>query len=171
MNVGGNIEWIIFVFFAVLSVVSGFGVVVSPGGRNPIASAMCLVVCLGSMAGLFALLGAYFLAAVQLLVYAGAVVVLFLFVIMVWGNNERRRGKTRKFGLVVGGASTLVMLVILVSAMIGTNYHPLPEPGEGNTQMLGKLLTTKYVLAFELLGILLVAGVIGVVFLGKKHQA
>ncbi|HOK78207.1 MAG TPA: NADH-quinone oxidoreductase subunit J, partial [Verrucomicrobiota bacterium] len=86
MNIGSSIEPVVFAVFAVLTLVAGFLVVANPISRNPVTSAMFLVLTILSVAGLFVLLGAFFLAAVQVLVYAGAVIVLFLFVVMVWGG-------------------------------------------------------------------------------------
>src|SRR5947209_10237089 len=97
---------ILFYFFAFLTLLCGFLVIANPFSRNPVTSAMFLVLTIGSIAGLFVLLEAYFLAAVQVLVYAGAVMVLFLFVIMLLDLKEEERrafkGWRRQVSLVVG---------------------------------------------------------------------
>src|SRR5256714_8644175 len=82
---------VFFYIFAALTLICGLLVVANPFSRNPVTSAMFLVLTIGSMAGLFVLLEAYFLAAVQILVYAGAVMVLFLFVIMLLDLREEQR--------------------------------------------------------------------------------
>src|SRR3954471_12560313 len=94
---------ILFYIFAFLTLACGFLVIANPFSRNPVTSAMFLVLTIASLAGLFVLLHAFFLAAVQVLVYAGAVMVLFLFVIMLLDlkTEERRKIKTLA---VVGGA-------------------------------------------------------------------
>src|SRR5216117_1875356 len=96
---------ILFYVFAFLTLVCGFLVIANPFSRNPVTSAMFLVLAIASLAGLFVLLHAYFLAAVQILVYAGAVIVLFLFVIMLLDLKEEERRSIKKFGLVAGLAS------------------------------------------------------------------
>src|SRR4026209_794446 len=93
---------ILFYVFAALTLVCGVLAVANPFSRNPITSAMFLVLTIASMAGLFVLLHAFFLAAVQVLVYAGAVMVLFLFVIMLLDLKEEERRKIRVFGLAAG---------------------------------------------------------------------
>src|SRR5204863_5788370 len=91
-----------FYFFAALTLLCGFLVIANPFSRSPVTSAMFLVLTIVSMAGLFVLLHAYFLAAVQVLVYAGAVMVLFLFVIMLLDLKEEQRRTFSRFGLVTG---------------------------------------------------------------------
>ena len=92
----------LFYIFAFLTLVCGLLVVANPFSRNPVTSAMFLVLTIVSLAGLFVLLHAFFLAAVQVLVYAGAVMVLFLFVIMLLDLKEEERRKIKTLG-VVGG--------------------------------------------------------------------
>ena len=94
---------ILFYVFAALTLLCGVLVVANPFSRNPVTSAMFLVLTIISMAGLFVLLHAFFLAAVQVLVYAGAVMVLFLFVIMLLDLKEEERRNIKRFGLALGG--------------------------------------------------------------------
>src|SRR6266700_18351 len=91
-----------FYILAFLTLGFGFLVVANPFSRNPVTSAMFLVLTIISLAGLFVLLHAYFLAAVQVLVYAGAVMVLFLFVIMLLDVKAEERRKIKKLGLGAG---------------------------------------------------------------------
>src|SRR6267142_7047227 len=93
---------ILFYVFAALTLLCGILVIANPFSRNPVTSAMFLVLTIISMSGLFLLLHAFFLAAVQILVYAGAVMVLFLFVIMLLDLKEEQRRKIKLFGLVGG---------------------------------------------------------------------
>src|SRR6476646_8676818 len=104
----------LFYTFAFLTLVFGFLVIANPFSRNPVTSAMFLVLAIVSMAGLFVLLHAFFLAAVQVLVYAGAVMVLFLFVIMLLDLKEEERRKIRIFGFVTGTISVGAVAVILL---------------------------------------------------------
>src|SRR5512141_2232861 len=92
----------LFYLFAALTLLCGLLVVVNPFSRNPVTSAMFLVLTIVSMAGLFVLLHAFFLAAVQVLVYAGAVMVLFLFVIMLLDLREEEQRKIKLFSIVFG---------------------------------------------------------------------
>src|SRR5438034_4803844 len=93
---------ILFYVFAFTTLVFGFLVIANPFSRNPVTSAMFLVLTIGALAGLFVLLHAFFLAAVQVLVYAGAVMVLFLFVIMLLDLKAEERRKVKSFGIISG---------------------------------------------------------------------
>lgn len=162
---------ITFLIFAVLTVLFGLMVVANPFSRNPVTSAMFLVLTIVSMAGLFIKLNAFFLAAVQILVYAGAVMVLFLFVIMLLDIREEERVKFRIFGIVTG--------LIAVGAILATAFRALHQSkvlssvsdvkAIGGTKPLGKLLFTEYLLPFEILSILLLVAMIGVILLSKKE--
>lgn len=139
--------------------------------RNPVTAAMCLVLCMVSLAGLFVLLQAFFLAAVQVLVYAGAVMVLFLFVIMLLDLKEevRRRIKiARAFtGLLAVFAVVAIVLNIIWTAKPGAS---LPAPSlVGGTAPLGKLLFQQFILPFEILSLLLLVAMLGVILLSKKE--
>src|SRR5512139_1920618 len=113
----------LFYTFAFLTLVFGFLVIANPFSRNPVTSAMFLVLTIVSLAGLFVLLHAFFLAAVQILVYAGAVMVLFLFVIMLLDLKAEERRKIKVYGLVAGGVSVGSILVIFLTMLSRT---PLP---------------------------------------------
>src|SRR5436309_15338900 len=93
---------LLFYVFATLTLVCGFLVIANPFSRNPVTSAMFLVLTIASLAGLFVLLQAFFLAAVQVLIYAGAVMVLFLFVIMLLDLKQEERRKIRAGGIISG---------------------------------------------------------------------
>jgi NADH-quinone oxidoreductase subunit J len=162
---------LLFYIFAALTLVSGLLVVANPFSRNPVTSAMFLVLCILSMAGLFVLLNAFFLAAVQILVYAGAVIVLFLFVIMLLDlrQEERRHYGRAMMGLslaVVGALAGLMIKVILKSDL-GPGSQAVWLMGE--TIPLGKLLFTKYLLPFEVVSVLLLVAMVGAILLSKKE--
>jgi len=144
--------------------------------RNPVHSALCLVVVFVTLAVLYVLLGAEFLAAVQVIVYAGAIMVLFLFVIMLLNLEEEvhRQGKSRlalKTSSIVGAGLLLLFLISggvfrAVSAM-GTAGPAAAETS--NTQAVAELLFTKYLLPFEVTSVLLLAAIVGAIVLaGKK---
>src|SRR6266436_3002916 len=102
---------VLFYILAASTLICGFMVIANPFSHNPVTSAMFLVLAIASLAGLFILLHAFFLAAVQVLIYAGAVMVLFLFVIMLLDLKVEQRRKIRKFSLITG--------VISVGAILG----------------------------------------------------
>ena len=160
---------VFFYGFAFLTLLFGFLVVANPFSRNPVTSAMFLVLTIGSLAGLFVLLNAFFLAAVQILVYAGAVIVLFLFVIMLMDLKEEARRKIRTAGVVMAILAVGTLGVVLVKTLggsgIGTNLTPQLQ---GETIALGKALFTRYVLPFEIVSVLLLVAMVGVILLSKK---
>src|SRR5512136_166355 len=106
---------ILFYVFAALTLVCGFLVIANPFSRNPVTSAMFLVLTIVSLAGLFVLLHAFFLAAVQVLVYAGAVMVLFLSVIMLLNLKEEERRKIKALGIGGGLVSAEAILAIFLT--------------------------------------------------------
>jgi NADH-quinone oxidoreductase subunit J len=161
---------ILFFVFATLTLVCGFLVVANPVSRNPVTSAMFLVLTIISMAGLFVLLHAFFLAAVQILVYAGAVMVLFLFVIMLLDIKEEERRRINLFGLVTGLISVASILFIFTRSIHATvSSIPAANPTlEGSTASLGKILFTQYLLPFEVVSIVLLVAMVGVILLSKK---
>src|SRR5271155_6185360 len=117
-----------FYLFAFLTLVCGVLVIANPFTRNPVTSAMFLVLTIVSMAGLFIQLHAFFLAAVQILVYAGAVMVLFVFVIMLLDlkEEERRRIKAAAGALAVlaAGAVALTMIAVIRGSNVGAGLPP-----------------------------------------------
>ena len=166
---GSAVPDVLFYVFAALTLLCGVLVIVNPFSRNPVTSAMFLVLTIISMAGLFVLLHAFFLAAVQILVYAGAVIVLFLFVIMLLDLKEEERRKIKFFGIVAGLVSVGTILAIFLKSLHATNLNAQSSPAiEGGTAALGKLLFTQYTLPFEIVSVLLLVAMIGVILLSKK---
>jgi NADH-quinone oxidoreductase subunit J len=159
---------ILFYVFAALTLLCGLLVIVNPFSRNPVTSAMFLVLTIISMSGLFVLLHAFFLAAVQIIVYAGAVLVLFVFVIMLLDLKEEERRKINLYGFVAG----IIAVLGIVSACFKSLSSVKPAAGEphldGDTNSLGHLLFTNYTLPFEVVSVLLLVAMIGVILLSKK---
>ena len=161
---------ILFYIFAALTLLCGFLVIANPFSRNPVTSAMFLVLTIGSLAGLFVLLHAFFLAAVQVLVYAGAVMVLFLFVIMLLDLRTEERRSLRLVATMAG----LIAIGAIVALFLRTLLHStLPAgtgaPLDGSTVPLGNLLFSKYLLPFEIVSVLLLVAMLGVILLSKKE--
>jgi NADH-quinone oxidoreductase subunit J len=159
----------LFYIFAALTLVCALLVVANPFTRNPVTSAMFLVLTMISLAGLFVLLHAFFLAAVQILVYAGAVMVLFLFVIMLLQVREEERRPFGRMALLaalgVAGAMTTLLLKTIDQSGVGEGLKPQLE---GGTKELGRLLFTQYLLPFEAVSVLLLVAMVGVVLLSRK---
>jgi NADH-quinone oxidoreductase subunit J len=156
----------LFYIFACLALICGVMILVS---RNPVNSAMFLVLTIASLAGLFVLLEAFFLAAVQILVYAGAVMVLFLFVIMLLDLKTEERRKIKLLGIAGAIIAVGTILAIFVKCLHGTLLSATRAPGfQAGTADLGKLLFSQYLLPFEIVSVLLLVAMVGVVLLSKK---
>lgn len=159
----------LFYIFAALTLLCGFLVIANPFSRNPVTSAMFLVLTIASMAGLFIQLHAYFLGAVQILVYAGAVMVLFLFVIMLLDVPEEDRRKINLYGIITALIAVGAFAGLVIRAIVRTKFTPVAGPlAVGDPAPLGRLLFSQYVLPFEILSVLLLAAMIGVILLSKK---
>lgn len=157
-----------FLLLAVLTLSSALMVVFS---KNPIYSVLWLVICFFSITGHYILLDAHFLAVVNLIVYAGAIMVLFLFVIMLLNLNkesEPQKPFLLKLAAVVSGC--LLMLVLTASlkdfSMMPVELH---DSGFGTAREVGKILFQKFLLPFEVASILFISAMVGAVILGKKH--
>jgi NADH-quinone oxidoreductase subunit J len=161
---------LLFYLFSALTLLCGFLVFANPFSRNPITSAMFLVLAIASLAGLFVLLHAFFLAAVQVLVYAGAVMVLFLFVIMLLDLKEEQRRRIKVFGLVAGVFSVGAMVAVFLRSIFsaGFDLSASPPTVDGATRPLGRLLFTQYLLPFEIVSVLLLVAMVGVILLSKR---
>jgi NADH-quinone oxidoreductase subunit J len=161
---------LLFYLFAAMALACGLLVVANPFSRNPVTSAMFLVLTIVALAGLFVLLHAYFLAAVQILVYAGAVMVLFLFVIMLLDLREEQRRAVRRLGLATGILAVGAIAAILLGAIRDTGAGSA-LPGRvlaGTTEPLGRLLFVDYLLPFEILSLLLLVAMVGVILMSRK---
>ena len=177
-------EGTLFNIFAGLTVLSALLVVANPFSRNPVTSAMFLVTTMISISGLFVLLGAYFLAAVQILVYAGAVMVLFLFVIMLLDLREVARRKLNLISLAMGIMAVGALFLVYKSS-IESKYGEASQQQEvaadnaqeeakvvGSTRALGQSLFSGdkgFILPFEIVSILLLVAMVGVILLSRKE--
>jgi NADH-quinone oxidoreductase subunit J len=157
---------ILFFIFSALALICGGMVLVS---RNPVNSAMFLVLTIASLAGLFVLLEAFFLAAIQILVYAGAVMVLFLFVIMLLDLKVEERRKIKVLGIAGAVVAVGTILAIFFKSLNATPLSAERAPNfQAGTMELGKLLFTQYLLPFEIVSVLLLVAMVGVILLSKK---
>ncbi len=169
----------LFIVFALIAIVAAVGVIIS---RRPIYSALFLLLNFASLAAMYVMLQAQFLAAVQVIVYGGAIVVLFLFVVMLLGGGELNdiRDTNRPF-LQRAGWSRLVALFLGLLMVVGLGYglvsgqlNPAQgDPtafGQGSVQAIGAVLYTDYLLPFELASVLLLVGMIGAVVLARPPE-
>ncbi len=163
-------EQLLFIILSVITVSAALCVVLI---KNPMYSVLSLVVTFFSIAGHYILLQSQFLAVVNIIVYAGAIMVLFLFVIMLLNLNDTDKQEKRSFfskiAAVIAAGLLLVAVVGLVkgTALETTTTGMTPEE-IGTVQVLGKVLFTDFVLPFELSSLLFLSAMIGAVMLGKK---
>jgi NADH-quinone oxidoreductase subunit J len=165
---GGGVADVLFYVFGALTLLCALLVIVNPVSRNPVTSAMFLVLTILSMSGLFVLLHAFFLAAVQIIVYAGAVLVLFVFVIMLLDLKEEDRRRLKLFSAVAGLIAMVGILTAFLKSLVAVKAAADNPQLEGDTLSLGKLLFSHYTLPFEIVSVLLLVAMIGVILLSKK---
>jgi NADH-quinone oxidoreductase subunit J len=160
----------LFWFFAFLMLVFGAAVVIN---RNPIASALSLVICFLGLSALFISLDAFFIGVIQVLVYAGAVMVLFLFIIMLLDLRVevRRRMNVVAFAGGLAVALAFFIQVYLVVGQLGIakqGFPPLAAQTD-DVRRVGLLLFTNYILPFQIIGVLVLVATIGVIVLSKRE--
>jgi len=160
-------EAFLFWLFAIVGVGCGIMVVLH---RNPMSSAIYLVVTMLCLAGFYALLAGPFVAVIQVLVYAGAVMVLILFVIMML--NLREETLEREGGIATWLIAGLIGLVLVVVVLPPFPRTPAgtPQPAFGTIEEVGNKLFTVYILPFELTSVLLLIAIIGAVILAKRRM-
>ena len=160
---------VLFFVFGGLALACGFMTVANPFSRSPVASALFLVLTMVWLAGLFVFLHAFFIAAVQILVYAGAVMVLFLFVIMLLDLKEEERRTWNRFGVGAGFITVVGLLGVLGATIVKSQAGAGVSPElEGTTHALGLALFQRYLLPFEVVSILLLVGMLGVILLSRR---
>jgi NADH-quinone oxidoreductase subunit J len=165
-----GITQILFGFLSVLALFSAIMVVIS---KNPVYSVLWLILVFFAISGHYILLNAQFLAIVNIIVYAGAIMVLFLFVIMLMNLNketEPQKGRWLKIASVVaGGCLLLVLVAALKDSDLKTKSAMLSEGNIGLIKVLGKELFSTYVVPFEISSVLFLSAMVGAVVIGKKE--
>jgi NADH-quinone oxidoreductase subunit J len=162
-------EWFVFLVFAVPLVAASLGVVIA---RSPIHSAMSLVAAFFFLAGIYVVLLAHLLAWLQVLVYAGAIMVTFLFVIMLLNFDDEVLGVRRlKVMQVLGVAGALGVAGTVVKATLDLGELPMRDVGPdfGTIHAVGRVLFTQYVLPFEATSLLLLVAIVGAVVIAKQR--
>lgn len=169
-------ELLIFTMIAAVTLLCAAGVVIA---NNPVHSAIFLVLCFFNVGGVFVMLGAEFLAVVQVIVYTGAILVLMLFVLMLVDPDDlpefhTARPVQRSIGLLLGATLLLeVGIAIIDRTVVGKAGSATPEAvaaAGGNVQALGRVLFTGYLFPFEIISLVLTVGVIGAIVLALPER-
>jgi NADH-quinone oxidoreductase subunit J len=166
-----ELQSILFWVFSILGLAGGIGLLLN---RNPVHAALCLIVNFFSIAGLYLSLQAEFLAVIQVLVYAGAIMVLFLFVIMLLNLSAEPKqsySPLRIAAFVLGIAFVAEMLIVFRNAAPISGSHLLE--GEflfSSAEAVGALLMTRYLFPFEMISAILLAALVGAIVIAKKFE-
>jgi len=164
------IETALFFAFAGLAVLGAVSLILQ---RHPIHSALSLIVVMVSLAALYLLLGAEFIAAVQIIVYAGAIMVLFVFVIMLLNAGVEERTSFSRLARYVGipvGILLTLQLAYTVARAAPEHAHRVPTTGPSSTRDLSLMLFREYVLPFELTSVLILVAILGAVVLARREK-
>lgn len=163
-------DFYIFLTLAVISVITALLMVFA---RNPVHSVLYLILTFFAIAGQYVMLNAQFLAVVHIIVYAGAIMVLFLFVLMLLNLNKDSEPKKSNLWKISGAITSGMLLVVMVGAL--RNQIQLPaaaeyQPDRGLPAVLGRMLfDSEFVVPFEITGILFLAAMVGAVLVGKRE--
>lgn len=162
-----------FYLFIILSVITIFSALAVVFSKNPMYSALWLIVCFFTVAGHYVLLNAQFLAIVHLIVYAGAIMVLFLFVVMLLNLNaqsEPHHNAKLKFAVTLTGGLLFVVLIASLRATELSEFYLPAKNNLGYVEKVGKKLFTDYLVPFEISSVLFLSAMIGAVVLAKKEK-
>ena len=150
-------------FFALMIILS----------KTPVYSLLFIIACFFTIAGHFALLSANFLAIVQIIVYAGAIMVLFLFTLMLMNLNkesEKHKPILMKLAAVLASGSLFLLFILAIQRVNLISPTAISSPDLGTVKNLGKILLNEYLFPFEFISILLLSAMIGAVLLAKKEK-
>ena len=164
------VHQILFIIFGVICVAGAINLLAQ---RHPINSALSLVVVMSSLALIYLLLGAEFVAAIQVIVYAGAIMVLFVFVIMLLNAGAEERTRGSRVALLMGVPGVIALASVVAWIMISERHElgdvSISATNFGNTQAVSHLLFKEYLLPFEVTSVLILIAIMGAVVLGKKE--
>jgi NADH-quinone oxidoreductase subunit J len=162
--------WYVFSFLSILTLFGALGTIMS---KNPIHSVIYLILTFFSLSAHYILLNAQFLAAVNIIVYAGAIMVLFLFVIMFLNlkkdSEELKKNRTITFAVAIGAVLGVLLIIFLRSADREYLNVQAFNSQTGMIESLGNLLYGEYMLPFEIISVLLLVALVGAVMLGKRE--
>ncbi|HEU0064726.1 MAG TPA: NADH-quinone oxidoreductase subunit J [Flavisolibacter sp.] len=159
------------ILFWILSVTALFSAIMVVTSKNPVYSVLWLIITFFAISGHYILLNAQFLAIVNIIVYAGAIMVLFLFVIMLMNLSKDTEPQKNKWLKLAGAVAGGCLLLVMVGALRNTEKH-MTELGQGDIgliQNLGNVLFKDYVVPFEISSILFLSAMVGAVVIGKKE--
>jgi NADH-quinone oxidoreductase subunit J len=160
-------EAVSFYVFSGLMVAAALSVVLN---RQPVYSVLSLLVVMFCLASLFVMLGAYFVAALQILLYAGAVLVLFLFVVMLLNLEPEALSRMRLFTLRGAGTLTAAFLFVCLTKILTSVGEPRTFETAGTVEAVGRELFSTYLLPFELTSFIILAAIVGAVTLAKRSE-
>ncbi len=162
------------ILFWVLSALALFSAIMVVASKNPVHSILFLIVVFFTISGHYILLNAQFLAIVNIIVYAGAIMVLFLFVVMLMNLNAESEPKKHRLlqfaGLISGGCLFLVIISAVSDTTQAGNLVKMGAGNEGLIKNLGMVLFKNYVLPFEISSVLFLSAMIGAVVIGKREK-
>ncbi|CAN5360227.1 NADH-quinone oxidoreductase subunit J [soil metagenome] len=165
-----DITEILFYFLSALAILAAIGVIAC---KSPVYSVLCLIVVFFAISGHYILMNAQFLAIVNIIVYAGAIMVLFLFVIMLMNlNSEAEPPKNRylKFAGLISGLCLMIVFVAALNDSARMEETLAKGTDVGLIKNLGKTLFNQYVVPFEISSVLFLSAMIGAVVIGKKDE-
>jgi NADH-quinone oxidoreductase subunit J len=159
------------ILFWILSIITVFSALMVVTSNNPVYSVLWLIVTFFTISGHYILLNAQFLAVVNIIVYAGAIMVLFLFVIMLMNLGKETEPQKSKWLKLIGAVAGGCLLLVMVAALRNTEQQmtELATGDIGLIENLGKVLFNEYVVPFEISSILFLSAMIGAVVIGKKE--
>jgi len=160
------------ILFWILAAVALISAILVISSKNPVYSVLSLIVTFFAISGHYVLLNAQFLAVVNIIVYAGAIMVLFLFVIMLMNLSKESEPQKNKYLKLIGAVAGGCLLLVLIAALRDTEQRmtELTTGDIGLIQNLGKALFSDYVVPFEISSILFLSAMIGAVVLGKREK-
>jgi NADH-quinone oxidoreductase subunit J len=165
------IHQILFIIFGIICVAGAVNLLVQ---RHPINSALSLVVVMGALALIYLLLGAEFVAAIQVIVYAGAIMVLFVFVIMLLNAGEEERSRGSHIALLLGVPGVIALGCLIGWTMLSHNTQlggvRINTADFGATQPIARLLFRDFLLPFEITSVLILIAIMGAVVLGRRES-
>ncbi|MBZ0097998.1 MAG: NADH-quinone oxidoreductase subunit J [Taibaiella sp.] len=164
-----NAYELIFWLLTVMAISCALGVILS---RNPVSSVLFLIATFFAVSGHYILMNAQFLAIVNIIVYAGAIMVLFLFVIMLMNLNADTEPQKNRLVQLAGVVSGGILFLVILAALKSSTNNMLEQTSTdiGLIKNLGKTLFTKFILPFEIASVLFLSAMIGAVVLGKKGE-
>jgi len=165
------VHQILFIIFGLICVAGAINLLAQ---RHPINSALSLVVVMSSLALIYLLLGAEFVAAIQIIVYAGAIMVLFVFVIMLLNAGAEERSQGSRIALLMGVPGVIVLACVVGWIMISNNRQlgkvSISATNFGQTSNIAQLLFKDFLLPFEITSVLILIAIMGAVVLGRREN-